>query len=61
MTEKAMASLPPGALGLAILIATEEKDQIDRVKARLDDPRAYWLTLATECAQAFGACPSDNP
>lgn len=61
MTPHEMASLPPGALGLAILIATEEQSHAIGLDEVRTNPRAYWLKLATECAQALGGRPSDNP
>lgn len=61
MTEKEMTSFQNGPLGLALLIAMEEQAKAGVVEARQENPRAYWLKLATECAQALGGRPSDNP
>ena len=61
MTDKEMTSFQNGPLGLALLIAMEEQARMGVVEARQENPRAYWLTLVTECVQAFGACPSDKP
>lgn len=52
-------SLAMACVELAKLIAAESKEVT--VSARMENPRAYWLTLVAECRQALGGSCGSKP